>query len=62
MDNTYVIAAGPSNESHMPVVDEISEEYDNMVAYDDGDLFYHASTEKTFVHHVYHPRFTQENC
>ena len=48
-DNTYVIAAGPSNESHMPVVDKLREEFDAMAASVHGDLFYHA-TKKTFVH------------
>eukprot|EP00978_Attheya_sp_CCMP212_P035540 scaffold155213_cov54-Attheya_sp.AAC.2 len=48
-DNTYVIAAGPSNESHMPVVDKIREEWEEMQATVDGDLLYHA-TKKTLAH------------
>eukprot|EP00978_Attheya_sp_CCMP212_P015808 scaffold40890_cov62-Attheya_sp.AAC.10 len=63
MDNAYVmIAAGPFNELHMPVVDKRSEEWEEMTASIYSDLFYHA-TKKTFVHvsHGYYLAIIQDS-
>ena len=47
-DNCYVIAAGPSNESHHDVMREIVKEWESIQSSVDEDLFYYAK-EKSFV-------------
>ena len=48
-DNSYVIAAGPSNESHHDVIREIVKEWESIKTSVDSDLFFYAK-ENSFVH------------
>eukprot|EP00978_Attheya_sp_CCMP212_P040395 scaffold219881_cov28-Attheya_sp.AAC.1 len=48
-DNTYVIAAGPDKESHLPVLEKIKEEWKDMESKVDQEFFYYAK-EKGFVY------------
>ena len=38
-DNTYVIAAGPDKESHLPVIEKIREEWRDMESKVDQEFF-----------------------
>jgi hypothetical protein len=48
-DNTYVIAAGPDKESHLPVIEKIRQEWKDMESKVDQEFFYYGK-EKEFVH------------
>jgi hypothetical protein len=49
-DNSYVIAAGPSNESHHDVIRKLVEEWESIQSSAESDHFYYHAKEDSLVH------------